>query len=102
MLSRMIQSHDAIIAAGFQSKLAPPGEADSGKAFRLTGDVARVEWINPFSYLYVASKDPGTNSVTNYVFETGHPADLVQSGWLQDTIKTGMTVSVTGTLNSDK
>ncbi len=57
MLSKMIKSHDTVIASGFQSKSAPPLESDIGKPFSLTGTVAQLDFVNPFSFLYVDANE---------------------------------------------
>jgi len=52
-------------------------EFDADKPVTLKGQVSKVEWINPHSWLYVDVKDPETGTVANWKIEMGAPNQLL-------------------------
>lgn len=54
-------------------------EFDLDKPVTVTGTVAKVEWINPHSYLYLDTKDP-SGKVTHWAFEMAGPGALRKAG----------------------
>jgi hypothetical protein len=68
-------------------------EFDMSKRVTLNGTVAKVEWINPHTYvwMYVPKKQGGHDL---YAFENGSPAMLRRFGWSKSTLPTGEKVTV--------
>ena len=76
-------------------------EFDGSRRITLTGTVTKVEWANPHTFFYVDVKDSKTGETVKWACELGSPNMLVELGWTQNTLKVGMTVSLTGTLARD-
>ena len=76
-------------------------EFDREKRVQLTGVITSVKWQNPHVYFYIDVKDPATNRVTNYAVEMGSPNGVLGNGLSRDILKTGMVVSLNGTLAKD-
>ncbi len=72
---------------------------DSNKPIRIEGTVTKVEWMSPHVYFYVDVESGG--QVVNYGVENGAPTRLYRQGWQPDTLKTGDTVVVEGSLARD-
>ena len=75
-------------------------EYDSTKPMSATGEVTKVEWMNPHARFYVDVKDEN-NKVTNWEFELGSPNGLMRQGWTRNSLKPGDTISVEGYLAKD-
>jgi hypothetical protein len=72
-------------------------EFDTTKRIPLAGILTKVEWTNPHAFFYLDVKDPSTGKVLQWTCELGSPNMLVTRGWKPDTLKVGMSVSLTGT-----
>jgi DNA/RNA endonuclease YhcR with UshA esterase domain len=70
-------------------------EYDANKPITLKGVVAKFDWVNPHSRLYLDVKDD-TGNVTHWELETGNPTAMQRKGWRRDTLKPGDLVTVTG------
>ena len=68
-------------------------EFDVNRQITYAGVVTRVEWSNPHIYFYVDVKD-ANQKVTNWAFEGAGPNTLARMGWLRDTLKVGVWVTV--------
>ncbi len=75
-------------------------EYDSTKPMTATGEVTKVEWMNPHARFYVDVKDDG-GKTTNWEFELGSPNGLMRQGWTRNSLKPGDTISVEGYLAKD-
>jgi len=75
-------------------------EFDESKPVKMTGEVTKVEWMNPHIWFYVDVKNPD-GTVTNWGFAGGAPGQLMRRGISRDSIKVGMTVSVEGFRSKD-
>ena len=75
-------------------------EYDSTKPMTATGEVTKVEWMNPHARFYVDVKDEG-GKTTNWEFELGSPNGLMRQGWTRNSLKPGDTISVEGYLAKD-
>jgi len=62
--------------------------------------VAKVAWVNPHAYIYIAAKDPNGKSVT-WAFETLSPNALAIRGWSRTSLTIGEEVTVDGYLAKD-
>jgi len=70
-------------------------EFDPSKPIKFTGTVKKVDWMNPHIYTHVTVKNPD-GSVTEYRVEGGPPNALYRSGWRENTLTPGETVTVEG------
>jgi Family of unknown function (DUF6152) len=70
-------------------------EFDTSKPITFTGTVKKVAWMNPHIYTTVEVKQPD-GKVIEYRVEGGPPNALFRSGWREDSLKVGETVTVSG------
>jgi hypothetical protein len=70
------------------------GKFDDKKPVTLSGVVTLVDWKNPHVHIFMNVKD--AKGVLNWAIELDSPIELQQSGWNQDTVKPGETITVTG------
>jgi len=75
-------------------------EYDSTKPMTATGEVTKVEWMNPHARFYVDMKDEA-GKVTNWEFELGSPNGLMRQGWTRNSLKVGDSISVEGYMAKD-
>jgi Family of unknown function (DUF6152) len=95
------------VLAGVGLMLAPAfghhsfaAEYDSTKPMTATGEVTKVEWMNPHARFYVDVKDEA-GKVTNWEFELGSPNGLMRQGWTRNSLKVGDMISVEGYMAKD-
>jgi hypothetical protein len=70
-------------------------EFDAKQPVKLKGTVARMEWINPHSWIHLDVKnDDGT--VTRWMIEGGTPNTLVRRGFTKQSLKEGTEITVEG------
>jgi hypothetical protein len=70
-------------------------EFDANKPVTLHGTIAKLEWINPHSWLHVNVKnDDGTT--TEWMIEAATPNTLLRRGFTRDTVKAGTEITVVG------
>jgi Family of unknown function (DUF6152) len=70
-------------------------EFDSNKPVTLEGKVAKMEWVNPHSWLHVdVTKPDGT--VEHWKIEGGSPSVLYRLGWNKESLPVGTKIKVTG------
>jgi len=75
-------------------------EYDSSKSVTLTGQVTKVESMNPHARFYLDVKDDAGN-VTNWEFELGSPNGLMRRGWTRNSLKPGDVITVAGSMAKD-
>jgi hypothetical protein len=75
-------------------------EYDSTKPMTATGEVTKVEWMNPHARFYVDVKDEA-GKVTNWEFELGSPNGLMRQGWTRNSLKQGDMITVEGYMAKD-
>jgi hypothetical protein len=73
---------------------------DAEKRIVLKGEVTKVQWTNPHSYLYLDVKD-ASGKVVNWALEGFPPNTLLRTGWKTSMIKTGDVLSVEGAVARD-
>jgi hypothetical protein len=73
---------------------------DANQPVTLTGTVTRVEWMNPHTWIYLDVKKDD-DSVEAWAFEMGSPNRLMRSGWNQDSLPAGRTVTIAGSRARD-
>ena len=76
-------------------------EFDANKPFKMSGQVTKVEWMNPHTFFYIDVTDEKTKKVTNWAMEMGSPNGLMRAGWTRNTMKIGDKVTVEGSLAKD-
>lgn len=70
-------------------------EFDINKPVDLEGEVVRMEWVNPHSWLVIdVTQDDG--SVEQWRVEGGAPSALLRRGWNRNSLPAGTKVSVQG------
>src|SRR5262245_53248324 len=70
-------------------------EFDANAPVVLKGTIARVDLINPHSWIYVDVKD-ATGTVTKWAIECGAPNQLLRRGWNKNSMPVGTAVVVEG------
>jgi hypothetical protein len=73
---------------------------DADKRVTIKGEVTKVQWTNPHSYLYLDVKD-ASGKVANWALEGFPPNTLLRTGWKTSMIKTGDTLTVEGAVARD-
>ena len=68
-------------------------EFDADKPVKLTGEVTKVEWLNPHTWFYIDVADE-TGKVTNWGLEMGSPNGLMRAGWSRNSMKVGDVITV--------
>lgn len=70
-------------------------EFDQNRPVVLEGEVIKMEWVNPHSWLHIAVvNDAG--AVEEWKVEGGSPAVLLRLGWSRDSLPPGTKVIVNG------
>jgi len=72
-------SLSALAAGGVSAHHSIQAQFDIHKSFSIAGTVARVEWINPHSYLTLNVKD-ADGKVQKWAFEMGAAGQLRRTG----------------------
>jgi hypothetical protein len=70
-------------------------EFDSNKPITIEGEVDRMEWVNPHSWLYIDIKK-ADGTVEKWAVEGGSPSVLLRNGWKRDSLPKGTKVKVQG------
>jgi hypothetical protein len=70
-------------------------EFDANQPITLRGTVARVEWINPHSWIHVDVKSPD-GKVDRWMIEGGNPSVLLRRGFTKDSLPAGTEIVVEG------
>jgi hypothetical protein len=68
---------------------------DAFKKVTLKGQVTKVDWVNPHSYVYLDVKDERGRTI-NWAIEGSSPNVLVTRGWTRDTLRPGDLVTALG------
>lgn len=68
-------------------------EFDGSRTITLTGTIARMDWINPHTYLYVDVKDD-SGQTTSWSIESYPTGTLHRAGVKKDMFVVGQTVTV--------
>jgi hypothetical protein len=70
-------------------------EFDANTPIKLEGTVAKMEWVNPHSWIYVDVKKPD-GTIEQWKIEGGTPNALFRRGFTKDSLKSGTAIVVTG------
>lgn len=92
LLAALGLSLSAAAAYGHHSFSA---EFDINKPVSIDGEVVKMEWVNPHSWLHVkVTKDDGSEEV--WRIEGGAPSALLRRGWNRNSLPPGTKVHVDG------
>jgi hypothetical protein len=83
------------VAAPVWAHHAFAAEFDAQKPVKLKGTVAKVEFINPHSWIHMDVKD-SDGKVTRWMVEGGSPNALFRRGVTKDALPQGTEISVDG------
>ena len=70
-------------------------EFDANKPIQLRGTVARVEWINPHTWIHIDVKEPDGKTV-RWMIEGGTPNTLLRRGLTKNSLPEGTEIVVDG------
>jgi hypothetical protein len=92
-----------LLAATVSAHHSVQAQFDIHKTFTVSGTVAKVEWINPHSYLTINVKD-SDGKVQKWAFELGGPGALRRAGMSREDrggLKPGDEVTASGLAAKD-
>jgi len=92
-----------VLAATVSAHHSVQAQFDIRKTFTVSGTVAKVEWINPHSYLTINVKD-ADGKVQKWAFELGGPGALRRAGMSREDrggLKPGDEVTASGLAAKD-
>ncbi len=85
----------ALGGAGVVAHHIEVNEFDRSKAVTLTGEVVRVEWINPHPWIHIrVAGDDG--QAERWMVEAAAPMNLLRRGFSPDSIRPGTRITVEG------
>ena len=70
-------------------------EFDANKPVQLRGTVAKVEWINPHTWIHIDVKE-ADGTTTRWMIEGGTPNTLLRRGLTRDSLPIGTEIMVDG------
>jgi hypothetical protein len=82
-------------AAPLSAHHAFTAEFDASKPIKLAGTVAKVEWINPHTWIHIDVKRPN-GTVERWAIEGGPPNALFRRGFNRDSLPAGVEIVVEG------
>jgi hypothetical protein len=95
LLKPLLASIGCSITVSAQAHHAFAAEFDATKPIRLEGTIARVELINPHSWIHLdVTNDDGT--VVRWMIEGGPPNALFRRGFTEDSLPVGTDIIVEG------
>jgi hypothetical protein len=92
-----------LTAGGITQSLAHhsfSAEFDINQPIQLRGEVIRMEFTNPHSYIYLKVTTE-SGEVQEWAIEGGAPNALIRRGWTRDSLPAGTEVSVLGYRSRD-
>ena len=89
-----------VLAAEASAHHAFAAEFDSNQPIELEGEVARVELINPHSWIHLDVTRPD-GTVERWMIEGGPPNALFRRGFTQDSLPVGTHIVVVGFRSRD-
>ena len=81
----------ALAAAPVVAHHAFSAEFDADRPLQLTGEVTRVEWINPHAWIHIETADG-----ERWMIEGGTPNTLFRRGFTRDSLLVGTEIVVDG------
>jgi hypothetical protein len=102
MRRKLAVAGSGVLAAGVLAAMVPvsahhafSAEFDANRPIKFQATIARVEWINPHSWIHVDVKRPD-GTVERWMIEGGTPNTLLRRGFTRDSLKAGMEIVVDG------
>ena len=100
MRTNLIMAFAALVVVGvvqvtLSGHHAFAAEFDATKPIKLKGTVAKMEWINPHSWIHIDVKKPN-GTVERWMIEGGPPNALYRRGFTKDSIPIGIEILVEG------
>jgi hypothetical protein len=75
-------------------------EYDANRKVLLTGNVTKIDWMNPHAHFFLNVRD-GSGKVLTWDLELASPNTLERGGWTRKSLKVGDVVTVNGYLAKD-
>ncbi len=72
-------------------------EFDQSKPIKMSGEISKLEWVNPHAWIFIDVKGPD-GKVVPWRFEMGAPNALLRAGWSEGGVKGGKAVTISGFL----
>ena len=72
-------------------------EFDQAKPINVSGEITKLEWVNPHAWLFIDVKG-ADGTVVGWRFEMGAPNTLLKAGWSKNDVKPGIAVTISGFL----
>jgi hypothetical protein len=102
MRRKLAVAGSGVLAGGVLAAMVPvsahhafSAEFDANRPIKFQATIARVEWINPHSWIHVDVKRPD-GTVERWMIEGGTPNTLLRRGFTRDSLKAGMEIVVDG------
>ena len=70
-------------------------EFDQSKPIKVSGEISKLEWVNPHAWIFIDVKGLD-GKVVPWRFEMGAPNALLRAGWSKSDIKPGTAVTISG------
>lgn len=84
-----------LVPASLLAHHAFAAEFDANKPVKMSGTVAKMEWINPHAWIHIDVKSP-EGKVTRWSIEAAAPNAMLRRGFNQDSLKVGTVIMVEG------
>jgi len=85
----------ALVPASLWAHHAFAAEFDANKPVKMSGTVAKMEWINPHAWIHIDVKSP-EGKVIRWSIEAAAPNAMLRRGFNQDSLKVGTVIMVEG------
>jgi hypothetical protein len=95
MLLALLAGGGLLISVPLSAHHAVGGEYDPNKPVTVTGNVTKVDWVNPHARVHFDVKDQ-TGTVTNWSVELAARVVLERMGWNGRSLKIGEQITVRG------